>query len=573
MPNRQATPSQVPGMKTKWTHLLGAAVLSSLLGATPVLAQGTSLGEALAAKENGEFKTAIIVLKNALQKDAENPEARYLLGQIYLDMGIGSGAEKELRWARRLGVSDDEVLFKLGQSYLLQEQYRRIRDELTISPDMAPKLKAELTTLYGLASLAEGNERKARQDFEEAIRIYPDLSDAHLGMARVDMANDNRQAAELSLDTALEINSKCAECWVMKGEIRRKEQSYEVAREAFRNALDIEPANLLANLGKAAAEIELGNFDDVEPHLEAVKAIQPNHPLVSYLSAVLAFRDKDMDRAGQLVDDSLKAVPGHLPSLLLGGTVAFGQGQYAKASDSLRRYLDRVPNNAAAIKLLAASELRQRRGAEAIEILRPLIRSGSKDSQALALFGSAFFQTGDHDTGVDYLRQAQQADPDAANIRTQLALSQLATGDTDAAIEGLQSASEIDSNLLQADVLLVMAQLQKKDYDAAITAADKLSEKLTDSPVPANLRGVALLGKEDKQGARAAFEEAVRINPQFTTAQLNLARLDVSEERPVEATERLQAILDYDAKNTAAMLELSRLAEAEGKRDQALDWV
>ena len=44
----------------------------------------------------GDANAAVIQLKNALQNDRDHVEARKLLGEIYLRMGNGPAAEKEL---------------------------------------------------------------------------------------------------------------------------------------------------------------------------------------------------------------------------------------------------------------------------------------------------------------------------------------------------------------------------------------------------------------------------------------------------------------------------------------------
>ena len=52
----------------------------------------------------GDIKAAGIELKNALQKDPGNAEARLLLGELYLKLGNGLAAEKEFRRAQELGT-------------------------------------------------------------------------------------------------------------------------------------------------------------------------------------------------------------------------------------------------------------------------------------------------------------------------------------------------------------------------------------------------------------------------------------------------------------------------------------
>ena len=47
-------------------------------------------------EDKGNLKGSIVELKNAIQKNPDSPQARLLLGQIYLKAGMGAEAEKEL---------------------------------------------------------------------------------------------------------------------------------------------------------------------------------------------------------------------------------------------------------------------------------------------------------------------------------------------------------------------------------------------------------------------------------------------------------------------------------------------
>ena len=57
-----------------------------------------------------DYDSAVIELKNALQKDNQSGEARWLLGKVYLDSGDILAAEKELKRAQELGWSPDDVI-------------------------------------------------------------------------------------------------------------------------------------------------------------------------------------------------------------------------------------------------------------------------------------------------------------------------------------------------------------------------------------------------------------------------------------------------------------------------------
>ena len=79
------------------------------------------------SRVEGNNGAAMIHLKNALQRDPQNAEARYLLGTIYNENLQGAAAESDLRRAKELGlIEGGRVMAQLGRALLLQGSYREI---------------------------------------------------------------------------------------------------------------------------------------------------------------------------------------------------------------------------------------------------------------------------------------------------------------------------------------------------------------------------------------------------------------------------------------------------------------
>jgi len=121
----------------------------------------TLLADAQMYRQKGEARAAIIQLKNLLQKEPDNAAARLLLGSVYIDTGEALSAEKELRKAKTLGLSQQQVMPLLGKSWLMLGQFDKVLAE--VADDAAqPAQPAPVQALRGEALLALGRKDEAR---------------------------------------------------------------------------------------------------------------------------------------------------------------------------------------------------------------------------------------------------------------------------------------------------------------------------------------------------------------------------------------------------------------------------
>ena len=72
---------------------------------------------------------AIIQLRNALQKNPDLAEARFLLGRALFESDDYATAQKELRRARELGYPADDVIPLLAETMLRSGEFKKVIDE------------------------------------------------------------------------------------------------------------------------------------------------------------------------------------------------------------------------------------------------------------------------------------------------------------------------------------------------------------------------------------------------------------------------------------------------------------
>ncbi len=95
-------------------------------------------------ESQGNLKTSIIELKNAVQKNPDSAQARLLLGQIYLKTGQGAEAEKELQRAKSLGVGDDSIKPLLAEAILRQGEFQRLFGEISLTGSESAANKSKI---------------------------------------------------------------------------------------------------------------------------------------------------------------------------------------------------------------------------------------------------------------------------------------------------------------------------------------------------------------------------------------------------------------------------------------------
>jgi len=545
-----------------------------------VLAWGTAwasgedfIGDAERYLKQGETRAAVIQLKNALQQEPDNRDARLLLGKVYLRLGDGPSAEKELRRAEELGVSRDEILVPLGRAYLFQGKVKKVLEAIQPAANTSAAIQAEVFALRGQAYLLQHKMDQAKSEFERGLELYPESPEARLGVARIALLKDDFDTAESTIKQVLSRTPKNVDALLLIGDLERRRKNLKASKNAFQEVINLERDNIAAYLSKAMAEIGLQEMEEAQRDIDQVRKQFPNHPLANYLQAVIDFQKKDLASAQNMLLLVLKVAPNHMPTNLMLGAIHYAEGRLEQAEELLSRYVKAVPQHIPARKLLAATYIKLRQPDKAVAVLEPALATVSDDAQLLALVGSAYMQQGNLMKGTEMLEKAVEIAPDAAAIRTQLALGHLASGKSEQAVSELESAVDLGQGLYQADMLLVLVHLRNKEFDGALATAAKLKEKMPDNPVPLNLMGVAHLGKGDTASGRSYFEQALKLKPDYAVAAMNLARLDLQENKLEQAKKRYEGILSFDSKYVGAMIGLAQLAERAGKAQEAVSWL
>lgn len=562
---------------TKHPLVLALALASFLTlqacDSTASLTEQEHIQRAKDLEDKGQLKESTLELKNALQKKPNSPQARLLLGQIYLKLGLGAEAEKELSRAEKLGVDHETILPQLGEALLLMGEYKRALDEIHPGGHTSSINLARIYQIRADAMLRQGQLKDACNLFQQSLDADKNNPPTYWGLAQCALAERDVAKARSWLDAALKLKNRQAQTWTAIGNLEQYDKNLQAALAAYTHALKAEPNNLEALQSRAALNMALGHLDAAKTDADKVSGLAPKSLTAHYLHGLLSFEQKDYPEAHNALNEVFKLTSDHMPSVLLAGATAYELGSYQQAESLLNRFLARFPHHDYARRVLATTLIRQNQPDKALETLAPLIGQESKDAAALVLASEAYRIKGEHSKTAAHLERAAAIDPKNALIQTQLGLSHLSTGDSQLAIAELRNAASLDSGEHRADLMLVMALLERKEYDKALVAIDALGKKLKNSAVTSAMRGNALAGKGDIGGARKSFEQALAIDPTFFPAAARLAQLDIRDKKPEIAQKRFERVLEKDKDNLQAMMALAELAATNKQDKNLVDWL
>src|SRR3569832_1145325 len=330
----------------------------------------------------------------------------------------------------------------------------------------------------------------------------------------------------LDLDQDLRIDPRHRDSLLLKGDLLRTSGKPAEAAAVYREVLRIDPQHSSTLLALAGIAISDNKLDDARQDANAALKITPNSLQARYTLALIDFREKKNESARDRLASVLKAAPDYDPALLLHGTIEYALGNLQIAEADLNKVIKATPSNLYAVRLLAASQLRQGRPDDAAATLAPALRSASHDAGVLTVAGEIALAKKNFTQASAYFEQAAQRRPDSAAIRTELGIARLAQG-ASRAMADLHTSAGMECAGRQAKTVIILNQLEHKQCDAALTTIAALEKKQGANPLVWNYRGAAYLGKLDSARARDCVEQARKLDPKFFPAAAILAQLDL----------------------------------------------
>ena len=309
-------------------------------------------------KTAGKLQSSVIELKNALQKSPDNAEARWLLGEIYLDLGQAPEAEQELAKAKELGYGEEAVQVPLGRALLAEGLYQRVLSEIEANPAFSPASQSKIIAVRGEAHFGLRHFDQACALFAQSIDIDQSDVPGYWGLSKCAGAKGNLPEARAQLEKALKLEEKNGGTWTMLRDIERLANNQSEAEAAYANALKYKPDDLDALLGRAASRITANRPEEAAKDIDAVLTVAKAHPVASHLRGVIQYGKGNYADAKTSFERALASSPGYFPAVLWLGYTNYALRNYAQAESQFAQYVTEYPGAVQVQALRALSQAR-----------------------------------------------------------------------------------------------------------------------------------------------------------------------------------------------------------------------
>lgn len=553
--------------------VLLAAVLAAACEDKPTLTPKEFIERAEQHRQKGQYRAGIIQIKNALQQDPNNVDARVVLGRIYLEAGDAVAAADELLRAKEFKADLSAYAEPLGRALIQNNKFKDVFEEVALEEGISSSLRAVVSVLHGYAYAGLGNGDKAQEAFRTALALDSGYAGAYVGMARLFVARNESEQADLAAETAAGIDPDHVDVLSLQGDLAFLREDFETAASYYQRIADKRKDNPIRALVLANAQIGAGQIDAASQNVERASKVLPDHPSVLFLKALLALESKDYQTAQNAIEQVLSVDPDHMRSRLVAGISSYALEHYERALQHLELYLAFNSNDVLARRMSIAALNALGRDADAYEMAKPLADDGDSDADVLALVGALAVGAGELAWGEQYLMRAIEQKPDDAQLRSNLGLTRVSLGRTAEGADDLESAFEMDSDLDESAIVLFSTYLREERYERAMRLAKSIQETKPNHPAGPTLVAFVHLAQKEYEAAREAFLKAVERNPSIERVNYNLANIDLILGQYERAEDVLAQGLERAPDSSQLMVQMAKVQALLNKPEEQEKWL
>ncbi len=142
---------------------------------------------------------------------------------------------------------------------------------------------------------------------QSLLSAFPEEAEAHLAVARSQLAGSDRNSALESVNNALDREPANTDALLLRSQVLSAMGRPDEGFSLLQDAVSENPDNLALRLGHAQLIVEAGRYDDVGEHLDFLFAAAPDNADTLFTISLLALDSRRIERAQTFLTELLKS--------------------------------------------------------------------------------------------------------------------------------------------------------------------------------------------------------------------------------------------------------------------------
>ncbi len=331
------------------------------------------------------------------------------------------------------------------------------------------------------------------------------------------------------------------------------------AEQAYREILNNEPkrADVEHLLGIVLAQQQ--KYEEALIWLERAVQEDPKQPALQNSLANLYKNLGNLDLAKKHYEKALQLKPDYATAQHNLANIYYQQSEYKQAAEHYRLAIQSQPNYADAHYHLGNTLTQLNESDHAIEEYRVAIDLDPKHAASYRHLGQLLLQKNQFNSAIEQLEKSLALEPNA-DAEHNLATAFLKTDKIEAAITHFEKTLELDSKHVPALENLATLYLTKHELEVALQYYLQAAMIEPSAETFYNI-GVIFMHQDRHKDAITYFLQALKLNPNYLDAHLNLAATYLKQENYTAAVQHYQAALQLKPGDQEILYLLNALSQ------------
>lgn len=525
------------------------------------------LTEGMKLLASGNTGGAIVLLKNALDKDQKYFEARLQLARAYTGAGKFESAEKELQKLVRQRPDSRDVHVEMARMHLRKSRPDDALRELA-SAGKGPGAGGDEAELTAWAYALKGRYEDAVNHLDRAIAADPARVQSKMILARIHARKGAWKEATAGVADILKTEPANREALYLLAAVRTEQRDFPGALEAYDRILKQKPDDQDVLYRKGILFSEKGDHDASLAAGDMLVERSPNSASGHLMRGIALYNKKHLKDAAVSLQKAVTLQPGLAAYYYLSVTL-YGLREFEQAAGQIQKALDQNPAFGQGRVLLAMILLGKRRIDDAVREAKKATDLDEDNAAAHNVLGTAYLEKGMFNEGIAELNRALDLNPRLVDAHIKKGLFHLSRGRSGEGELELISAVRISPEVLNTRMVLASYYQKNGEYDKVRRLLQEgLTGGLSDA-VLYNMMAESCLNQNNLDEAAVYYRKAREANAEDTHAPFRLASVYIARGERDKAIGELGALVARIPNHTRVLATIAILQETAGNEAEA----